>query len=93
MSEKARLFAVLRQINPGNIYMTSFADEDELLSAINKKDGKIELVDSSTDYGSMLKVLEQDAPPSLMERAVERSTNSNGDLNANALLWFLKKTR
>lgn len=91
MTEKARLFAVLRQINPGNTYMTSFADEDELQAEINKKDGKIELVDSSPDYDSMLKVLEQDAPPSLMERAVEISTNSNGKFNSKSLLWFLKK--
>lgn len=93
MTESERLFAAIKNISPGDVYVTSFADKTELDRELRSKAGKIELVESSTDYQKILDVLNNDETPSLLERIVERSTNKDGQLNPNSMLWFLRKTK
>lgn len=92
MAESERIFAAIRNIGY-DIYVTSFADEEELDWELSSREGQIELVDSSKDYKAILKVLESDTTPSMMERIVNLSTNKSGELNPRSLLWFLKKRK
>ncbi len=88
-----RLFAAIRNIPSGEVYVTSFDDQAELEAKLNSEVGKVELVKSSQDYESILKVFEDETTPSILEGLVKLSTNKRGSLNAETLLSFLKKTK
>lgn len=93
MAESERIFAAIRNVSPGDVYVTSFANKEELAEEVKNKKGAIELVDSSTDYNKILAILEEDSTPSLVERIVINSTDKAGKLNPRSLIWFLKKTK
>lgn len=93
MPEQEKLFAVIRNIDPGDVYLTSFASRKALDQKLLENKESIELVAASEDYEAMLKELDKDAPPSHLERLADLSTAKNGQLNPQSLLWFLRKTK